>query len=74
MLEFKVIQKLKKKKEIINPDNNNKEYTLELLKKLNYSYDENTEEYTFLSNSFAFVFDSLNRTTRKKLFIDVLHL
>ncbi len=50
----KEIQKLEKKKKIINPDNNNKEYTLELLKKLNYSYDENTEEYTFLSNSFAF--------------------
>ena len=63
----KEIQKLVKKKEIINPDNNNKEYTLELLKKLNYSYNENTEEYIFLSNSFAFIFDSLTRCAKKEI-------
>lgn len=63
----KEIQKLEKKKESINPDNDNKEYTLELLKKLNYSYDKNTEEYIFLGNSFSFIFDSLTRCAKKEI-------
>ena len=64
--ERKEIDKLIKKKTTLNPDNDFKEYTVELLKKLDY--EEDNGDIIFKNNlSFAYLFDSLNRKTQKEL-------
>lgn len=55
----KEIDKLTKKKTTLDPDNDFKEYTVELLKKLDY--EEDNGDFIFKNNlSFAYLFDSLN--------------
>ena len=62
----KEIDKLIKKKTTLDPDNDFKEYTVELLKKLNY--EEDNGDIIFKNNlSFAYLFDSLNRKAQKEL-------
>jgi len=62
----KEIQKLNNKKDALDPDNEFKEYTLELSKKLD-CVKEN-DEYIFTNNlGFSFVWDSLNRKTKRDL-------
>ena len=62
----KEIDKLIKKKTTLDPDNDFKEYTVELLKKLNYEDDNG--DIIFKNNlSFAYLFDSLNRKAQKEL-------
>lgn len=62
----KEIQKLNNKKGALDPDNEFKEYTLELSKKLD-CVKEN-DEYIFTNNlGFSFVWDSLNRKTKRTL-------
>ena len=64
--ERKEIDKLIKKKTTLNPDNDFKEYTVELLKKLDY--EEDNGDIIFKNNlSFAYLFDSLNRKAQKEL-------
>ena len=62
----KEIDKLTKKKTNLDPDNDFKEYTVELLKKL--YYEEDNGDFIFKNNlSFAYLFDSLNRKAQKEL-------
>ena len=62
----KEIDKLTKKKTTLDPDNDFKEYTVELLKKL--EYEEDNGEFIFKNNlSFAYLFDSLNKKAQKEL-------
>ena len=62
----KEIEKLNKKKELLDPDDDFKDYTLELLKKLNCNVEN--DEIVFTSKlGFSFTFDSLNRKTKKEI-------
>lgn len=62
----KEIDKLTKKKTTLDPDNDFKEYTVELLKKLDY--EEDNGDFIFKNNlSFAYLFDSLNKKAQKEL-------
>ena len=62
----KEIENLNKKKQQIDPNNDYKEYTIELLKKLDCNLEDN--EVIFKNRlGFAFVFDSLNRKSKKEL-------
>ncbi len=62
----KEIEKLNKKKQQIDPNNDYKEYTIELLKKLDCDIEDN--EVVFQNRlGFAFIFDSLNRKAKKEL-------
>lgn len=66
MLLKKKIDKLTKKKTTLDPDNDFKEYTVELLKKLDY--EEDNGDFIFKNNlSFTYLFDSLNRKAQKEL-------
>lgn len=65
MLSKKEIDKLTKKETTLNPDNDFKEYTIELLKKLDYK--QKNENIILKKLSFAYLFDSLNRKTQKEL-------
>ncbi len=62
----KEIENLNKKKQQIDPNNDFKEYTIELLKKLDYNLEDNK---VILKNrlGFAFIFESLNRKSKKEL-------
>ncbi len=62
----KEIEKLNKKKEQLNPNDDFKEYVVELSKKLDCTKEN--EEYIFTNNlGFSFLFDSLNRKAKKEL-------
>ncbi len=62
----KEIENLNNKKQQIDPNNDFKEYTIELLKKLDCDVEDN--EVVFQNRlGFAFVFDSLNRKPKKEL-------
>jgi len=64
--ESKEIEKLNKKKEQLNPNDDFKEYVVELSKKLDCTKEN--EEYIFTNNlGFSFLFDSLNRKAKKEL-------
>ena len=64
--ERKEIENLNKKKQQIDPNNDFKEYTIELLKKLDCDIENN--EVIFKNKlGFAFIFDSLNRKSKKEL-------
>ncbi|MBQ7139931.1 MAG: recombinase family protein [Bacilli bacterium] len=62
----KEIQKLNKKKELLNPDDDFKEYVVELVKKIDCDY-QNNENIMFNKLGFSFVWDSLKRQTKKDL-------
>lgn len=65
-IKSKKIDKLTKKKTTLDPDNDFKEYTVELLKKLDY--EEDNGDFIFKNNlSFTYLFDSLNRKAQKEL-------
>lgn len=60
------IEKLNKKKELLDPNDDFKEYTLELLSKLNCKIENN--EVIFPNHlGLSFTFDSLNRKAKKEL-------
>jgi len=62
----KEIENLNKKKQQIDPNNDFKEYTIELLKKL----DCDVENFKVISNNkiaFTFIFNSLKRKTKQEL-------
>ena len=62
----KEIENLNKKKQQIDPNNDFKEYTIELLKKIDCIIEKN--EVIFRNKiGFSFVFDSLNRKSKKEL-------
>ena len=62
----KEILKLENKKKQIDPDNSNKEYTLELIKKLDCETENN--EVVFNNKlGLSFVWDSLNRKAKKEI-------
>ena len=62
----KEIENLNKKKQQIDPNNDYKEYTIELLKKLDCNLEDN--EVVFKNRlGFSFVFESLNRKSKKEL-------
>ncbi len=62
----KEIENLSKKKQQIDPNNDFKEYTIELLKKLDCNLEDN--EVVFKNRlGFSFVFESLNRKSKKEL-------
>jgi len=72
----KEILKLTKKKDSMFPEDDNKEYTVELLKKLDYRQEN---DILIFPNNFAFSFlwDSLNRKSKKELinrFISTLEI
>lgn len=62
----KEIESLNKKKQKIDPNNDFKEYTIELLKKLD-CHIENDEVIFENKLGFTFVFNSLNRKLKKEL-------
>jgi site-specific DNA recombinase len=63
----KEIEKLNKKKELLDPDDDFKDYTVELIKKLDCTY-ENDNNIIFNNNlGFSFIWDSLNRKTKKEI-------
>ncbi len=62
----KEIENLNKKKQQIDPNNDYKEYTIELLKKLDCNLEDN--EVVFKNRlGFSFVSESLNRKSKKEL-------
>ncbi len=62
----KEIENLNKKKQRIDPNNDYKEHTIELLKKLDCDIENN--KVVFQNRlGFAFIFDSLNRKSKKEL-------
>ena len=62
----KEIENLNKKKQQIDPNNDFKEYTIELLKKIDCIIEKN--EVIFRNKiGFSFIFDSLNRKSKKEL-------
>ncbi|MGX8851702.1 recombinase family protein [Amedibacillus sp. YH-ame10] len=62
----KEIDKLDKKKKLLDPDDDFKDYTLELLSKLNCKV-ENDEVIFKNKLGFTFLFDSLNRKAKKEM-------
>lgn len=62
----KEILKLEEKKKLIDPDDSNKEYTLELIKKLDCKL-ENDEIIFHNKLALSFNWDSLNRKTKKEI-------
>lgn len=66
----KEIDKLNQKKVRLDPDNNSKEYTIELVKKLDCTEKNNTLFFTNITNiGFAFLYDLLSRKTKR----DMIH-
>ena len=66
----KEIDKLNQKKVRLDPDNNSKEYTIELVKKLDCSEKNNTLFFTNIKNiGFAFLYDLLSRKAKR----DMIH-
>ena len=60
------IQKLNAKKELLDPNDDSKEYIIELSKKLDCTLEN--EEYIFTHDlGFSFLFESLNRQAKKEL-------
>lgn len=60
------IQKLNAKKELLDPNNDSKEYVIELSKKLDCTLENDV--YIFTNDlGFSFLFESLNRQTKKEL-------
>lgn len=62
----KEILKLENKKKQIDPDNSNKEYTLELIKKLDCEM-KNDDDIFHNKLGLSFVWDSLNRKAKKEI-------
>ena len=66
----KEIYKLTQKKVRLDPDNNSKEYTIELVKKLDCTEKNNTLFFTNIKNiGFAFLYDLLSREAKR----DMIH-
>lgn len=66
----KKIDKLNQKKVRIDPDNNSKEYTIELVKKLDCTEKNNTLFFTNIKNiGLAFLYDLLSREAKR----DMIH-
>ena len=66
----KEIDKLNQKKVRLDPDNNSKEYTVELVKKLDCTEENDTLFFTNIKNiGFAFLYDLLSREAKR----DVIH-
>ena len=66
----KEIDKLTQKKVRLDPDNNSKEYTIELVKKLDCTEKNNTLFFTNIKNiGFAFLYDLLSRESKR----DMIH-
>ena len=66
----KEIDKLTQKKVRLDPDNNSKEYTVELVKKLDCTEENNTLFFTNIKNiGFAFLYDLLSREAKR----DMIH-
>ena len=64
----KKIDKLNQKKVRLDPDNNSKEYTIELVKKLDCSEKNNTLFFTNIKNiGFAFLYDLLSREAKRNM-------
>ncbi len=66
----KEIEKLNKKKTTLDPDNNSKEYTTELIKKLDCTEENNTLIFTNIKNiGFTFLYDLLSQEAKR----DMIH-
>ena len=66
----KEIDKLNQKKIRLDPDNNSKKYTIELVKKLDCTEKNNTLFFTNIKNvGFAFLYDLLSREAKR----DMIH-
>ncbi len=66
----KEIDKLNQKKIRLDPDNNSKEYTIELIKKLDCTEKNNTLFFTNIKNiGFTFLYDLLSREAKR----DMIH-
>ena len=66
----KEIDKLNRKKVRLDPDNNSKEYTIELVKKLDCTEKNNTLFFTNINNiGFTFLYDLLSREAKR----DMIH-
>lgn len=66
----KEIDKLTQKKVRLDPDNNSKEYTIELVKKLDCTEKNNTLFFTNIKNiGFTFLYDLLSREAKR----DMIH-
>lgn len=65
----KEIDKLNKKKITLDPDNNSKEYTIELIKKLDCIEENNKLVFNIKSIGFVFLYDLLTREAKR----DMIH-
>ena len=66
----KEIDKLNKKKTTLDPDNNSKEYTVELIKKLDCIEENDSLIFTNIKNiGFTFLYDLLSREAKR----DMIH-
>lgn len=63
----KEIDKLNQKKNKLDPDDDFKDYTVELLKKLDCNYQDDDNILFQNKLGFSFLWDSLNRKTKKEL-------
>lgn len=63
----KEIDKLNQKKNKLDPDDDFKDYTVELLKKLDCDYQDDNNILFQNKLGFSFLWDSLNRKTKKEL-------
>ena len=61
----KEIDKLNKKKQLLDPNDDFKEYTVELLKKLDYKKED--DYLLFNKLGFSFMWDSLNRKAKRDI-------
>ena len=61
----KEIEKLNKKKQLLDPNDDFKEYTVELLKKLDYKKED--DYLLFNKLGFSFMWDSLNRKAKRDI-------
>ena len=61
----KEIEKLNKKKQLLDPNDDFKEYTVELLKKLDYQKED--DYLLFNKLGFSFMWDSLNRKAKRDI-------
>ncbi|MDD6403557.1 MAG: hypothetical protein PUG33_05465 [Mollicutes bacterium] len=63
----KEIDKLNQKKNTLDPDDDFKDYTVELLKKLDCDYQDDNNILFQNNLGFSFLWDSLNRKNKKEL-------
>lgn len=67
----KELEKLSNKKKNLSPEDESKEYTVELLKKLDYTKEDNNFVFS-KDTAFSFLWNSLNRKSKKEMITKII--